>query len=202
MAILSDMNQPLGEAVGNALELKEALETLHDKGPADFREHVLVTSGYMLALGGVAIDEKQGKALAIEALASGKSLKKFRQLVIAQGGDASYVDDPSKLVKARLVQDVKSTLSGYLQEVNARKIGEATVLLGGGRERKGDPIDHAVGIIVKHKVGDYINVGDVLFTIHANAEARGISAKEMVLKALKWSATPVKPLPLYYGTIS
>jgi pyrimidine-nucleoside phosphorylase len=202
VAILSDMNQPLGAAVGNALELKEALDTLHNKGPADFREHVLVASGYMLALGGVTIDEKQGKAVAEEALANGKSLKKFRQLVIAQGGDVSYVDDPSKLAKARLVEDVKSTISGYLQEINAREVGEATVLLGGGRERKGDPIDHAVGIIVKHKVGDYINIGDVLFTIHANAEDRAILAKEMVLKALQWSAKPVKPLPLYYGTIS
>lgn len=202
VAILSDMNQPLGAAVGNALELKEALDTLHNKGPADFREHVLVASGYMLALGGVTTDEKQGKAVAEEALASGKSLKKFRQLVIAQGGDVSYVDDPSKLEKARFVEDVKSSISGYLQEINAREVGEATVSLGGGRERKGDPIDHAVGIIVKHKVGDYINIGDVLFTIHANDETRGLSAKKTVLQALKWSAKPVKPLPLYYGTIS
>jgi pyrimidine-nucleoside phosphorylase len=202
VAILSDMNQPLGEAVGNALELKEALETLHNKGPADFREHCLLASGYMLALGSVTIDEKQGKELAEEALATGKSLKKFRDLVIAQGGDVSYVDNPSKLESARLVEEVKSSMSGYLQEINAREIGEAEVLLGGGRERKGDPIDHAVGIIVKHKVGDYINIGDVLFTIHANDEARRLSAKEMILKALKWSAKPVQPLPMYYGTIS
>jgi pyrimidine-nucleoside phosphorylase len=202
VAILSDMNPPLGEAVGNALELKEALETLHNKGPADFREHCLLASGYMLALGSVTIDEKQGKELAEEALATGKSLKKFRDLVIAQGGDVSYVDNPSKLESARLVEEVKSSMSGYLQEINAREIGEAEVLLGGGRERKGDPIDHAVGIIVKHKVGDYINIGDVLFTIHANDEARRLSAKEMILKALKWSAKPVQPLPMYYGTIS
>jgi pyrimidine-nucleoside phosphorylase len=202
VAILSDMNQPLGEAVGNALELKEALETLHNKGPADFREHCLVASGYMLTLGGITANEKQGKALAEEALMSGKAYKKFRDLVIAQGGDVSYVDDPSKLARTQFVDEVKSTLSGYLQEINAREVGGAAVLLGGGRERKGDPIDHAVGIIVKHKVGDYINIGDVLFTVHSNDESKSLLAIDKVLKALKWSAEPVKPLPLYYGTIS
>jgi pyrimidine-nucleoside phosphorylase len=202
VALLSDMNQPLGEAVGNALELKEALETLNDKGPADFRKHCLVASGYMLALGNVVADEMQGKALAEEALVSGKALKKFRELVIAQEGDVSYVNEPSKLAKARLVEEVISTQSGYLREINAREVGKTTVLLGGGREHKGDPIDHAVGIIVKHKVGDYVNTGEPIFIIHANDEKIIPSAKESLLNALKWSTEPVKPLPLYYGTIS
>jgi pyrimidine-nucleoside phosphorylase len=202
VAILSDMNQPLGEAVGNTLELLEALDTLHGKGPADFREHCLLASGYMLVLGGVAIDEKQGKKLAEEALESGKSFLKFRDLVIAQGGDVSYVDDPSKLTRAKLVEEVVSTQSGYLKEINARIVGKTAVLLGGGRERKNEPIDHAVGIVVKHKVGDYINSGEVLFTIHANNEKKLSSGKQSMLKAFRWSAKSVKPLPLHYGTIS
>ena len=201
VAILSDMNQPLGEAIGNALELKEALDTLHDKGPADFREHCLTASGYMLTLGGVTYDEKQGKDLAEEALVSGKSLSKFRDLVIAQGGDVSYVDNPSKFDKARLVEDVISNRSGYLQEINARQVGMTATLLGGGREHKNDPIDHAVGIILKHKVGDYINKGDILFTLYSNDEGKLASAEEQMHKAFKWSVEPVNPLPLYYGII-
>jgi pyrimidine-nucleoside phosphorylase len=202
VAILSDMNQPLGEAVGNTLELLEALDTLHGKGPADFREHCLLASGYMLALGGVAVDEKQGKKLAEEALESGKSFLKFRDLVIAQGGDVSYVDDPSKITRARLVEEMVSARSGYLKEINAHVVGKTAVLLGGGRERKNEPIDHAVGIVVKHKVGDYINSGEVLFTIHANDEKKLYSAKQSMLKAFRWSAKSVNPLPLHYGTIS
>ena len=201
VALLSDMNQPLGKAIGNSLEVQEALETLHGAGPADFREHCLQASGYMLALGGLTPDEVQGKLMAEAALAGGKSLTRFRQLVVAQGGDPRYVDQPGLFPKASRIVEVKSPRSGYLSEVNACTAGETAVLLGGGRERKGDPIDHSVGLVVPHKVGDFVTAGDLLFTIHANDDARLETAKQKMLQAHKWSDDPVSPLPLYYGTI-
>lgn len=201
IAILSDMNQPLGQAVGNSLELQEALNTLRGAGPEDFREHCLVVSGYMLALGGLAKDETQGKKMAVEALGAGKSLSKFRELVQAQGGDMSFVDEPDKLHKANLISEVESPRSGYLKEINGRAVGETAVLLGGGRERKGDPIDYTVGVLVKHKVGDWVKADDVLFSIHANDREKLRLARQIILDAHKWSDEPVKPLPQYYGIV-
>jgi pyrimidine-nucleoside phosphorylase len=202
IAILSDMNQPLGQAIGNSLELLEALDTMRGNGPDDFREHCMVASGYMLALGGLASDETQGKKMAEEALESGKSLSMFRRLVKAQGGDVRFVDEPGLLPKATLIIDVKAPLSGYLSEVNARDAGETAILLGGGRERKGDPIDHTVGVVVQHKVGDRVEAGELLFTIHANDDTKLKIAKQKMLDAHKWSDKPVNPLPLFYGMIN
>ncbi len=201
VAILSDMNQPLGKAIGNALELQEALDTLRGHGPEDFLEHCLSTSGYMLALGGVSPDEVQGTIMARKALESGKSLAMFRKLVEAQGGDVRYVDDPGLFPVASRIVEVNSPWSGYLSEVNARDAGETAVLLGGGREHKDDQIDHSVGVVVQHKVGDYVNDGDLLFTIHANDDTRLAIARQKMLKAHRWSDQPVSPLPLFYGTI-
>lgn len=202
IAILSDMNQPLGKAVGNSLEVKEALETLRGNGPEDFREHCLVASGYMLALGGLARDEMQGRALTEESLQSGNALLKFRDLVKAQGGDVRYVDEPERFPKAKRIYEVKSPRGGYLAEINARVVGETAVSLGGGRAQKGDPIDYSVGIVVEHKVGDAVKPGDLLFTIHANDEEKLETAVKNMLNALCWSDEAVKSLPLYYGTIS
>lgn len=201
IAVLSDMNQPLGMAIGNSLELKEALDTLKGHGPEDFREHCLVVCGYMLKLGGLARDKKQGKKLAEKALQNGLSFRRFRDLISAQGGDVSYVDSPEKLKKAQYITLVKSPESGYLAEINAREAGETVVLLGGGRAQKGDLIDYAVGVITQHKVGDYVEKGDLLFTIHANDENKLKLAKQKMLNAHQWSNEPVKPLPLFYGTI-
>jgi len=202
VAILSDMNQPLGCAVGNSLELQEALDTLKGGGPHDFREHCILVSGLMLTLGGLVKNKLQGKKMAEQALFSGKSLARFRDLVQAQGGDVSYVDHPDRLAKARLIVDVPSPHHGYLREVNARLVGETAVLLGGGREHKGDPIDHTVGVIIRHKVGEKVTADDTLFTIHANDEAKLEIARQVLLDAHQWSEERVMPLPLYYGTVS
>ena len=201
VAILSDMNQPLGNAVGNSLELQEALETLHGRGPEDFREHCMTISGYMLALGGLAKDEILGKKMAENALTSGKTFERFRLWIRAQGGNLTYVDEPSSLEKARYIQQVESPYGGYLSEINAREAGETAVLLGGGRAEKGDPIDYTVGVIVHHKVGDKVEAGEILFTLHANDENKLEQAKRKMLAAHRWSDEPVKPLPLYYGSI-
>jgi pyrimidine-nucleoside phosphorylase len=201
IALLSDMNQPLGNAVGNALEVKEAITTLQGGGPADFRTHCLTIAGHILALGDRCANEQQGYELAEAALEKGSAWERFRMLVSAQGGDLSSVDDPHKLPEAQFIEDVPATRSGYLAGVNPRIIGETSVYLGAGRAKKGDPIDHAVGIIVHHKVGDWMVLGQPLATIHANDRLKLGEARQRVLEAHTWSDTPVDPLPLFYEVV-
>jgi pyrimidine-nucleoside phosphorylase len=198
VALLSDMNQPLGSAVGNALEVREALEMLHGGGPDDFREHCLHVAAHMLVLGRRAADLESARRLAEEAVASGAAFEKFRALVRAQGGDVSYVDDPEKLPKARFVEDLQAEQSGYLDQLNARVIGEASVALGAGRAKKSDPVDHAVGFVVHVRVGDRLERGQPLVTIHANDADKLAAARESLQSAFGWSDIPVARLPLFY----
>ncbi|WP_322508619.1 pyrimidine-nucleoside phosphorylase [Anaerolinea sp.] len=201
VALLSDMNQPLGQAVGNALELKEAIDTLHGGGPEDFREHCLVVASHMLKVGGKAASLEEARQMVERVIAEGKAWEKFRQLVAAQGGDVSYVDHPEKLPAAPVVYPVLAQHSGYLAQVHARMVGETAVVLGAGRSKKEDPIDHGVGIIVHVKVGDRVEKGQPLFTVHARTEADARMAEARLLDALTWSDQPVSPLPLFYGVI-
>ena len=201
VALLSDMNQPLGHAVGNALEVKEAIETLHGGGPTDFRQHAIEVASQLLLLGEAEKTLSAARKRAGVALKDGSAFERFRALVSAQGGDVRYVDDPSLLPRAQFVEEVPAPRSGYLKWVDARQIGEASVALGAGRAKKGDPIDHAVGIVVLHKVGDRVAKGAPLFTLHANDQAKLEAARAQVLAAHQWSAKKVKPLPLFYGTV-
>ncbi|OGO42130.1 MAG: thymidine phosphorylase [Chloroflexi bacterium RBG_16_58_14] len=201
VALLSDMNQPLGFAVGNALEVKEAIDTLHGDGPQDFTEHCLVVAGHMLAIGGLVGDEAAGMRLAAETLASDRAWERFKALILAQGGDPSYIEKPQQLPMATLVETIAAPRSGYLSGVHARIVGETAMLLGAGREEKGEPIDHAVGVIIHHKVGDWLEAGQPLFTIHANHPGQLAQARQLLLEAHAWSDTPHPPLPLFYGVI-
>ncbi len=202
VALLSDMNQPLGHAVGNALEVKEAIETLHGGGPADFKGHCLEVAAHMLTLGGIVENVAAAAPKLDEALTKGSAWERFRELVIAQGGDVAYVDNPDLLPKASLIESVTAPRSGYLKGIHARVIGETAVVLGAGRAKKDDPIDHAVGFEIHHKVGDYVEVGDALFTIHANDQAKLTEARQRLFDAHTWSDAPVEPLPLFYGIVS
>lgn len=199
VALLSDMNQPLGNAVGNSLEVVEAIETLKGGGPHDFREHCLHVCAHLLVLGKRAKDLNDGRAQAETAMANGSALEKFRVLVEAQGGDVTYVDDTSKFPRAKYVEVVKSPMDGSFSQIHARSVGEASVILGGGRAKKSDLIDHAVGLVIHHKVGDTVQKGEALFTIHANDQAKLAEAREMTLAAHKFSADVVQPLPLFYN---
>jgi pyrimidine-nucleoside phosphorylase len=201
VALLSEMDQPLGRAVGNALELKEAIDTLHGEGPDDFREHCLEVATHMLTLGRVADDEAEARSLAEEAISSGRAWSQFRDLIIAQDGDVATVDEPGRLPQAEFIERVTAPRSGYLQGIHARTIGETVVDLGGGRSKKGDTIDHAVGVEIDHKVGDHLEEGETLFTIHANDQASLEKAREQLLDAHTWSDQPVDPLPLFYGIV-
>lgn len=198
VALLSDMNQPLGNAVGNALEVVEAIEALHGRGPQDFREHCLHVSAHMLVLGKRAKDLNEARALAERAIADGSAFEKFRVLVTAQGGDVAFVDDPAKLPKASLVEVMNAPRSGFISQVHARCVGEAAVDLGAGRAKKSDPVDHAVGFVILRKVGDHVEKGGPLFQVHANDPAKLTVACEQVLKAHAFSDQPVPPLPLFY----
>ena len=201
VALLSDMNQPLGHAVGNALEVKEAIETLHGGGPTDFRQHAIEVASQLLLLGQAEKTLSAARKRAGVALKDGSAFERFRALVSAQGGDVRYVDDPSLLPRAQFIEEVPAPRSGYLKWVDARQIGEASVALGAGRAKKGDPIDHAVGIVVLHKVGDRVAKGAPLFTLHANDQTKLEATRAQVLAAHQWSAKKVKPLPLFYGTV-
>lgn len=198
VALLSDMNQPLGNAVGNSLEVKEAIETLQGGGPPDFLEHCLHVSAHMLVLGKRATNLKSGRLMAKKALATGAAFEKFRILVRAQGGDVSYVDDPAKFPKAKFIKTVTSPREGYVSQVDAKVIGEASVALGAGRAKKTDDIDHAVGFVIHQKVGTRVLKGQPLFTVHANDKTKQDAAVDTVIKAFEWSNQPVRPLPLFY----
>ena len=198
VALLSDMNQPLGCAVGNALEVREAIDTLHGNGPADFYEHCLQVSAHMLVVGEVTASLQKARKMAEKSIQDGSAWEKFRQLVIAQGGDVSYVDDPDKLPRAPLIEVVSAPRSGYLKQVQARVVGEASVALGAGRARKDDQLDHSVGFVIHHKVGDRIKKGEPLFTVHASDEKKLAEAVASVLAAHVFKDRPVPPLPLFY----
>lgn len=201
VALISDMNQPLGNAVGNALEVREAIETLDGRGPADFRRHCLEVAAHMLHMARKAGNLESARRKAARALEDGSGWGKFRELVRAQGGDVGQVDDPGRLPQAKYVETVTSPKSGYLRAVEARSIGEASVRLGAGRARKGDPIDHAVGIVVHRKVGDRVTAGEPLFTLHANDRDRLDDAREHVLAAHRFSRGKVRRLPLFYRVV-
>ncbi|MHB8818746.1 MAG: thymidine phosphorylase [Bellilinea sp.] len=201
VCLLSDMNQPLGHAVGNALEVREAIDTLHLRGPRDFYEHCMEVASQMLLLGEKAGSLDEARYLAESALKDGRAWKKFRRLVDVQGGDVSQVDDPSLLPGAPFVEVINSPMYGWLKAIDAREVGEASVDLGAGRVRKDDTIDPSVGIIIHRKVGDRVGIGDPLFTIHANSKDKLAQAKDRLLAAHLWSDQPCPRLPLFYDVI-
>ncbi len=204
VALLSDMNQPLGGAVGNALEVREAIEALRGGGPPDLREHCLVVAAHMLRLGrrDTRADALDGYISELAGLMdNGSALAKFRELVAAQGGDVAMIDDPGKLPQARIREELSAREDGYLAQVHAMQVARAAFELGAGREKKGDPIDPAVGVVVHHKVGDRVKRGDVLFTLHANDADRLARARAILAEAVGFRAQEQQPLPPFYDTI-
>ncbi len=201
VALLSDMNQPLGRAVGNALEVREAIDTLRNGGPQDFVEHCVVVAAHMLTLGGAAKDAEEGRTVAVKSLENGEAWEKFKTLIATQGGDVAYLENPERLPTARYIETIRSSQNGHLSQVDARIVGETAVTLGAGRAKKSDAIDHAVGIEVLHKVGDYVEKDQPIFIVHANDEDQLTAAGQRLLTALGWSDSPVEPLPLFYEVV-
>lgn len=201
VALISDMNQPLGHAIGNALEVKEALETLRGGGPPDFVEHCLTVAGHMLLLAGKAGDLAEAKEMVTAVYQNGAALEKFRQLVAAQGGDPAPVDKPDLLPQAALVEPIPAPRDGVIAAMDTAQIGWASVHLGGGRLVKTDKIDHAVGFVFPAKVGDRFKVGDTLGYVHANDPEKLAQSRRELLDALTWADEPVEPLPHFYGVV-
>lgn len=170
MAIISDMSQPLGYAIGNALEVQEAIDTLKGKGPADLNELCYTLGSQMVVLGGKAKTIEEARKMLEEVVANGAALEILKKFIAAQGGDASVVDDPSRLPQAKFKFEVPAKQAGYISKIEADDIGTAAMLLGAGRATKESEIDLAVGLVLHKKVGDQVEVGDSLMTIHANSE--------------------------------
>ncbi len=204
-ALITQMDQPLGKAIGNAREVEEAIDTLNGKGPADFQELVEVVSAEMLRLGyrgDGALSEDAALDQIRSVIESGAALAKFRDFVIAQGGDPAPVDDPSLLPVAEVMHTVHAPIDGSIHAIDARELGLTTVALGGGRQKKDDLIDHRVGIVLIHKVGAAVVAGDELAVVHAANDDDAAVAAARVLDAFTLDAAPAAPLPIILDRIS
>ena len=199
---LTDMEQPLGNAVGNSLEIAEAIATLHGEGPTDLVQLTRAAGAEMLVRGRKARDTKVALARIDRALADGSGLAKFRDLVAAQGGDVSQVDDPSKLPRAPTVETLRAPRSAYVSAIAANQIGIASVRLGAGREKKGDPIDHRTGIVLHAKVGDRVERGQPYADVHVAGKPGDSEAVAMIRKAFRWSPRRVPRRRLLLGRIA
>ena len=204
VALLSDMNQPLGVAVGNALEVAEAVETLRGGGPPDLRAHCIEVAAQMLRLAGRGqqfADMDLNRAELAHKLDSGEAMEPLLRMVAAQGGDARQLEDPSRLPQARLRANFRAGQSGFISAIYADKVGWATLALGAGRMTKSDAIDLAVGIEAHASAGDQVAAGDTLMTVHANDHDRLSAAMALLDDAVAYSDAPVEALPLFHGVV-
>lgn len=200
-AVLSSADQPLGNAVGNALEVKEAVETLQGAGPEDLEKLCLEVAAQMLMVSG-AFEERDHVMEALRnCLNEGLALDKFRDMVEAQGGNPAVIEDSGLLPKARLSAEVTSTDSGFVTSIDAEQIGLASVYLGAGRSRKEDPVDPSAGLIIKRKIGDYVREGEPLAEIYFNDEEKAAAARGTILSAYTLGGNKPDPAPLIYEII-
>ncbi|MGB9334439.1 MAG: thymidine phosphorylase [Candidatus Acidiferrales bacterium] len=191
VALITDMEQPLGRKVGNALEVEECLEMLAGGGPEDLRELCLDLSAWMLTLGGKCKKVSQGREIAAEMISNGRARDKFREIIRLQGGDAGVVDDPGRLPKAKQMAKAFTMKAGYITAIRCEHVGIASMLLGGGREKKEDSIDPAVGVVLEKKVGDEVKAGSALCTIHFNSEER--KGEALAMLGMSFVIGPKKP---------
>ena len=191
-AVISDMAQPLGFAVGNALEVREAIATLRGHGPADLLELALVLGNELLAMAGQGDSDAARRARLLDGLQSGAALAKLRAFVVNQGGDGTYIDEPDRLPTAPVQTPLSAPHGGTIAAIDAEALGRATVALGAGRATKADTIDHAVGIVLARKVGDTVRAGEPLLMIHARDDAHVASVTPALLVAYRWQEEPVE----------
>lgn len=202
VALLSSMEQPLGHAIGNALELAEAIDILHGNGPTDVTEICLHEAATLLVMAGLAPDEAAGRAAAEQAIREDKATAKLVEVVAAQGGDPAQIEDTSLLPHAPYRETVPAPCTGYITRIDAERVGLASVALGAGRQRKGDPIDHTVGLVLLAKVGDHCGAGAPLIEVHARSRKEAQAIHSALLSAYQWSDEPPVTLPLLIGSIS
>ncbi|MBQ7387681.1 MAG: pyrimidine-nucleoside phosphorylase [Clostridia bacterium] len=199
-ALITNMDIPLGYAIGNSLEVREALDVLSGKGPADLTEVCVALATEMVSLS-LGMEHDAARTAVLDAISSGKALAKFAEWIEAQGGDPSYATDPSRFPRAKQVYEVKATRGGYISAMNAEEIGNASVVLGAGRLTKDDVIDHSAGIVLKKKLGDRVTEGEIIAELHTSTESKISSAERILLDAICISETAPHALPLIYKTV-
>ncbi len=190
VALITDMDQPLGLMIGNALEVIECVEIMRGGGPGDLRELCLELAGWMLHLGRATKTVAEGRKKSADLISSGAALEKFRQMIELQGGDPGIVDDYRRLPQAQHRLEIKSAQAGYIASMQCEQIGTACVILGGGREKKEDAVDPAVGIVLHKKVGAGVGAGDSIATIHYNSDAKAQRARQLIEQSIEIAATP------------
>jgi thymidine phosphorylase len=195
VALITDMNQPLGRMAGHSNEIAECLEVLSGGGPSDLRDLSIELSAWMFVLGEKTADVAAGRQLAKRMIASGQAKVKFRQSIALQGGDPRVVEDPERLPQARALVDVSSSSAGFISETNCEQFGIALAILGGGRASKEDRIDPAVGLEFHCRIGDRVTKDQPLVTIHYNSEDKLEEAKALVAAGFSIAATPPRELP-------
>lgn len=201
IAVVSDMDQPLGRAVGNALEVKEAIDTLKGQGPEDFTELCITLGALMLITGGMAKDVETAESMLKAVIEDGSALNKLAEFVKAQGGDEAYVYHPELLPKAEITESLLSPVSGYIQKIICDEVGICSLILGGGRETKESEIDLSVGIILNKKVGEYVSEGEVLAYIHANDKEKLFACKDRLIKAYQLGNTKPEKAKVIKGIV-
>ncbi len=201
-ALLSDMDQPLGWAIGNALEVREAVDTLRGNGPDDLLEVALILGANLLQMAGKVSTIEAGRDHLLDVLRSGAGLSTLRDFIAYQGGDTGFIDSPDLLPQAPVQRDLLADESGWLAGITAETIGYASVEIGGGRKKKSDSIDHSVGFVLRAKVGDRIEVGKPLVTVHASSESSAEAIEQTLRSAFTIADEPVEPSPVVIDVVS
>ncbi|MBO8141000.1 MAG: pyrimidine-nucleoside phosphorylase [Firmicutes bacterium] len=202
VALVTDMDQPLGHAIGNALEVKEAIDALRGQGPADLTDLVIALGVEMLVLAGVASSAEQARNLLQDALTSGKALAKFREMVVNQGGDPACIDDSDRLPQAAVRATVEASQAGWVSAVDGKQLGLITMELGAGRRRKEDAIDHSVGLVVRAKAGSWVEQGEPLCEVHAASPQAVAAVTDRIRRCFVISQRPPRSRPLVIQRIA
>ncbi len=201
IAVISDMDQPLGSAVGNILEVKEAIRTLRGNGPKDFETLCLTLGAHMLVAGKKAAHVEEAEKMLYDVITSGKALEKLARFIESQGGDSSYVYEPEKFDKATIIEEIKAPENGYISRINCEEIGNCSLVLGGGRQTKESRIDLTVGLVLLKKKGDYVTKGESIAVIHGNDGEKTEIAKSRFLNALTFSDVKPEEEPFIKGIV-
>jgi pyrimidine-nucleoside phosphorylase len=202
VALITDMNQPLGTHIGNSLEVIEALDVLRNGGPEDLRQLCLELAGWMFFLGGIESTVELGKKKAEKLIRSGDALDRFREIVKLQGGNERIIDDPSLLPRSKHIRQISSPKSGFIVEIDCQAVGIASVILGGGRAKKEDSVDPSVGIILHRKLGDAVSAGEPICTIHYNSDTQANEAAALLQRSFRIAEpAPTDKKPLIHRVI-
>jgi pyrimidine-nucleoside phosphorylase len=203
VAWISGMEQPLGCAVGNSLEVREAIDTLRGGGPEDLIELILALGSDMLFISGIAPSRKEAEARIADHLVTQKGLNRLRDWIAAQGGDPSIVDHPDMLPQPKAKIEIEAQTSGYVSAIDALEVGVASKIIGAGRKTKDDAIDYSAGIYLIKKIGDKVRTGDLLAVLHSDGDETKIeSARKKVLAAYTFTLDPIDPPKLLYARIT